>query len=131
MRMEVVTHDRMISLGVLAKNLFAKHVLAMDEDGKSFDILQTVKEDTLDKIKSMPLEGGFDQRIKDGAIDAFSRMKVGDKFLCLDAWVTDYTSEEAKAYWEMQRLCNEGYTLQESAKMAKEWSIKEQEKKQE
>lgn len=125
MRMEVVTHDRMISLGFLAKNLFVKHVLVPDEDGKSFDTLQTVCEDTLEKIKSMPLEGGFTQKIKDGAIDAFSRMKVGDKFLCLDAWVTDYKSEEAKLYWKVQELCNEGILLQDALKLANEW-IKEQ-----
>lgn len=121
MRVEVVTHDRMISLGILAKDLFAKNVLVMDEDGTSFDVLQTVQVDTLDKIKSIPLQGGFDQRIKDGAIEAFKRMNVGDKFLCLDAWVTDYKSDEAKFYWHVQKLCNDGYDLQEAVKLGNEW----------
>lgn len=125
MRMEVVTHDRMISLGILAKDLFAKQVLVIDKDEKSFDVLQEVKPDTLEKIKSMPLEGGFTQRIKDGAIDAFSRMNIGDKFLCLDAWITSYESDEAKFYWEVQKLCNDGHSLQEASELAKEW-IKEQ-----
>lgn len=121
MRMEVVTHDRMVSLGFIAKDLFAKHVLTVDEDGKSFDTLQTVCEDTFEKIKSMPLEGGFTQKIKDGAIDAFSRMKVGDKFLCLDAWVVDYKSEEAQFYWKVQELCNQGHNLQEGITLANDW----------
>lgn len=125
MRMEVVTHDRMISLGFLAKDLFAKHALVIDEDGESFDALQTVQEDTLEKIKSLPLENGVTKDVKDGAIDAFSRMKVGDKFLCLSAWVRNYQSEKAKFYWEVQRLCNEGYALQEASKLANAW-IKEQ-----
>lgn len=127
MRMEVVTHDKMISLGFLAKNLFVKHVLVVDEDGQSFDTLQTVQADTLEKIKAMPTEGGFTQEIKDGAICAFSSMNVGDKFLCLDAWVTNYQSEEAKFYWEVQRLCNEGHALQDASKLANQW-IKEQRK---
>lgn len=124
MRMEVVTHDRMISLGFLAKDLFAENVLVVDEDGKSFEVLQTVQANTLDKIKSMPLQGGFNERIKAGAIDAFERMNVGDKFLCLDAWVTDHKSYEAKFYWHVQKLCNDGYGLQEAVKLGNEWLAK-------
>lgn len=121
MRMEVVTHKKMISLGMFAKDLFAEHVLIMDEDGKSFDTLQTVQVDTLDKIKAMPIGGGFTQSIKDGTIDAFSSMNVGDKFLCINAWVVDYKSDEAKFYWEAQRLCNEGKTLSEAKDLANVW----------
>lgn len=120
MRMEIVTHDRMISLGVMAKDHFMTNILQPDENGQ-FDALQEVQADTLDKIKALPLQGGIDQRIKDGAIDAFSRMSVGDKFLCVGAWVGDYKSEEAKYYWKVQELCNQDNTLEEAQEKAKEW----------
>lgn len=121
MRMEVVTHDRMVSLGFIAKDIFAKHVLTVDDDGKSFDTLQTIQEDTHSKIDSLPVQGGITESIKTGIIDAFSRMKVGDKFLCLNAWITNYESEEAKFYWEVQKLCNQGHNLKEGIALAKDW----------
>ena len=120
MRIEVVTRNRMISLGILAKNLFIEGVLDLDEDGKSFDALQTVKNDTLERIKRLPLEGGFTQRIKDGAILAFGDMKAGEKFLCINAWVINYESDEAKLYWKVQELVNQGYTLQEAIALGNE-----------
>jgi hypothetical protein len=118
--MEVVTHDRMISLGIMAKDHFAEHVLKIDENGKTFDVLQVVTAEMLDKIQTIPIKGAFTQKIKDGAIDAFSRMTIGDKFLCLSAWVTDHKSDEAKFYWKTQKLCNEGYSLAEAQEVAKE-----------
>lgn len=118
MHMAVVTHKKMIALGVFAKDLFAEHVLSVDEDGKSFDVVQVVQEDTLEKIKQMPLRGGFDERIKNGTIEAFEEMEVGDKFLCADAWITDFKSKEAKYYWKVQQYINEGYSLQESSDKA-------------
>lgn len=118
MHMAVVTHTRMITLGIFAKDLFAKNVLPIDEDGKGFDVIQVVQEDTLEKIKQMPLQGGFDERIKAGAIQAFEEMEVGDKFLCADAWIVDFQSKEAKYYWKVQQYVNEGYSLQESSDKA-------------
>lgn len=121
MRMEVVTKSNMISLGMFAKDHFIENVLVVDEDGKSFDALQVVQLDTLDRVKNIETKGAFSQRIKDGAIEAFSKMEVGDKFLCLNAWITDYKSDEAKFYWEVQRLCNESHSLKEATELGNNW----------
>jgi len=120
MRMAIVTHKNMISLGILAKELFIKNVLVINKD-ETYDTLQTIQEDTFDKIKALPIEGGFTEEIKEGAIKAFDSMNPGEKFLCINAWVTNYQSDEAKYYWEVQRLCNEGYTLAEATVLGNEW----------
>lgn len=121
MRMEVVTNKNIISLGAFAKDLFAEHVLVIDENGKSFDVVQTVREDTVDRIKNMPLQSGFTQKIKDGTILAFEEMKVGEKFLCLDAWLFDYQCPEARFYWRVQHSINSGLTLQEATDEGNIW----------
>jgi hypothetical protein len=119
--MEVVTNENIISLGAFAKDLFAEHVLVIDENGKSFDVVQTVKEDTVDRIKNIPLKGGFTQSIKDGTILAFEKMKIGEKFLCLDAWLFDYQCPEARFYWRVQKSINNGLTLQEATDEGNIW----------
>ena len=121
MRIEIVTDGNMIGLGIGAKNIFIERVLTVDEIDGSYNTLQTVKEDTLEKIKSLPLGAGFTQEIKDGAIRAFEKMEIGRKFLCLNKWVVNYQSDEAKFYWEVQRLCNEGHSLAESTALANDW----------
>lgn len=121
MRMEIVTDDNMISLGIAAKLSFIEGVLVSDENDGTYDTLQTVKEDTLDKIKSLPVEHGFTQQVKDGMIKAFEKMEIGRKFLCLNKWVTNYQSDEAKLYWKVQKLCNEGHTLAEASVLGNNW----------
>lgn len=121
MRLEIVTDDKMIGLGIGAKNNFINRVLVADQDDGTYDTLQTVKEDTLEKIKNLPLEAGFTQEIKDGTVRAFEKMEIGRKFLCLNKWVVNYESDEAKLYWEVQRLCNEGYTLRDATSLANDW----------
>lgn len=121
MRLTVVTNNKMISLGILAKDYFAKNVLVNDENGTSFDVLQTVQKNTLKKIQNLEPMYGIDQKIKEGIINAFSEIKVGDKFLCIDAWVIDYKSDEARFYWEVQRLCNKGETLKRAIELGNEW----------
>ena len=52
MRMEIVTPHSIISLGIGAKNLFLTNILTKCEDG-SFDTLQIVQNNTVDKIKNL------------------------------------------------------------------------------
>lgn len=121
MRIEIVTDSSMIGLGIGAKNIFIEKVLTVDELDGSYDTLQTVKNDTLEKITNLPLGAGFTQEIKDGMIRAFKKMEIGRKFLCLNKWVVNYQSDEAKFYWEVQRLCNEGHSLAEATALANDW----------
>ncbi len=114
--MEIVTHSKMVSLGLLSRDLFIAHVLDADEDGKTYDALQVVKEDTHGRIKSMPPGDGYNS-----LVEAFDEMKVGDKFLCIDAWIFNHKSREAKFYRKVQELCNSGFTLEEAIKPANDW----------
>lgn len=120
MRMMVVTNTRMLSLGIMAKDIFINTVLVADEDGKSFDTVQIVKEDTLDKVKNLPISGCL-QEIKDGAIAAFEEMDIGTKFLCVDDWIIDFKSDRAKFYWKVQELINNGLELSDAVKESNAW----------
>jgi len=122
MRLEIITDDNMISLGVLAKDIFVDGVLVVYDD-KQFDTLQTVEKDTLEKIKALPVSGGFTQEIKNGTIKAFEKMEIGRKYLCVSAWITSYESDEAKLYWKAQELVNQNKTLQEATNEANEWLV--------
>jgi hypothetical protein len=64
----------------------------------------------------MPHCDGFNTLIK-----AFDEMKVGDKFLCIDAWIFNHESREANFYRKVQELCNSGFTLKEAIKPANDW----------
>ena len=121
MRLEVVTPKHMISLGISVKDDFLKCVLPFNEDEQTYDVVQTMYEDTISKIESMDVYGAFTERIKQGLIEAFKTMNIGDKFLCINAWVIDYESDEAKFYWELQRLCNEGLAFEEATVLANKW----------
>lgn len=116
--MEIITDDNMIGLNIGAKIIFIANILEINKANGCYNTLQVVKEDTLDKIKNMPIGIGFTQEIKDGTIRAFEKMGIGRKFLCLDKWIENYESDEAKLYWEVQRLCNNGYTLDEAMVVA-------------
>lgn len=118
MRLTVVTNNKMIGLGILAKDIFAERVLKLDEDGKSFDVIQLVESDTLEKIKGLPIEYGITQDIKDGIIKAFEEMSIGTKFLCVDDWVTDYKGDRAKGYWQIQKYINKGMKYKEAVEKA-------------
>jgi hypothetical protein len=124
--MEVITNENIISLGFLAKDMFVKQVLVMDEDGSSYDVVQTIQEDTLEKIKALPEEGGFNQTVKDGTIRAFEKMKVGEKFLCVNDWLENYKCSRAKFYSKVQELVNQDIPLQEAAFQANEVTPKDE-----
>lgn len=121
MRMMVVTHSNMLSLGIFAKDVFVDTVLTLDEDGKSFDTVQVVQPDTLERVRLLPVEGGITAEIKEGAIAAFKEMQVGEKFLCVDDWIVDFKSDRAKFYWKAQELLNQDKELKDAVKEANAW----------
>lgn len=129
MRMEVITNNNYVSFGMFAKDIFVKNVVSMNEDGISFDVVQIIKEDTLEKIRNLPLECGITKEFRDGAISAFEKMRVGDKYLCVDAWITSADEDEAKFYWKVQELVNRGYKLQGAVLEGNEWLKKYREEK--
>lgn len=124
MRLEVVTNNKMISLGIFAKDIFLTTVCEPDKDNL-FDALQEIKPDTLEKVKNLPVKAGITKEIKDGIIKAFSDMKVGEKFLCINDWVVNYESKKAKYFWKVQELCNKGYSLKEAEERSKKILKKE------
>ena len=108
MRLTVVTNNKMISLGMFAKDIFSDIVLTVDKTDNSFNVVQTVENDTLEKIKTLPIDYGITQEIKDGIISAFEEMSPGAKFLCVSDWIIDFKSPKAKAYWQIQKDVNDG-----------------------
>ena len=77
MRLTVITDNKMISLGMFAKDIFSDIVLTVDKTDNSFNVVQTVKNDTLEKVKKLPIDYGITQDIKDGIISAFEEMSPG------------------------------------------------------
>lgn len=120
MRMEIITPFSNISLGTGAKNLFLKNILTMDEDG-TFDTLQTIQSNTVDKIRNLPTAYGFTNEIKNGTIKAFEKLEVGTKFLCLNTWLMSYDCLEAQYYKKLVVLCNEGQSKDEAKTLADSW----------
>lgn len=124
MRMEIVTPHSIISLGIGAKNLFLTNILTKCEDG-SFDTLQIVQNNTVDRIKNLPTAYGFTQKIKDGTINAFEKLEVGTKFLCLNTWIINYESIEAQYYKKLTQLCNEENSFDEAKILADKWLLEQ------
>lgn len=108
MRLTVITNDKMIGLGIFAKDIFSDIVLTVDKTDNSFNVVQTVEHDTLEKIKKLPIDYGITQEIKDGIITAFKEMSPGTKFLCVNDWIVDCKSDRSKAYWEILKDVNDG-----------------------
>lgn len=124
MRMEIVTPHSIISLGIGAKNLFLTNILTKCEDG-SFDTLQIVQNNTVDKIKNLPTAYGFTQKVKDGTITAFEKLAIGTKFLCLNTWIINYESIEAQYYKKLTQLCNEENSIDEAKILADKWLLEQ------
>ncbi len=76
MRLTVVTNNKMISLGVFAKDIFSDIVLTVDKTDNSFNVVQTVEDDTLEKVKKLPIDYGITQEIKDGIVSAFCKNRA-------------------------------------------------------
>ena len=66
------------------------------------------EDDTLEKVKKLPIDYGITQEIKDGIVSAFKEMSPGTKFLCVSDWIIDFKSPKAKAYWQIQKDVNNG-----------------------
>ena len=56
MRLTVITDNKMISLGMFAKDIFSDIVLTVDKTDNSFNVVQTVENDTLEKITALRSE---------------------------------------------------------------------------
>jgi len=119
MRIIVVIGGTVVSLGFFAKDTFLKNVCVADpkendSDTDTFDAVQTVYENTLERAKSMPVQGGYNQRIYDSVVEAFEEAVVGDKFLCMEAFITDVMGKEVNIIREATKLVNEGLGLNEA-----------------
>ncbi|MDD3465590.1 MAG: hypothetical protein PHE67_00455 [Campylobacterales bacterium] len=119
MRLTVTTPTKMISLGFLAKDMFLKTVLKPDENGQ-YDPVQSYDNEMFEKAATLPLEGGFTERIKNGLLEALGELKEGEKFLCSGHWIIDFKSKQAKYLWEVVRLLNDGVNLDKAQKTAME-----------
>lgn len=105
MRLTITTQTKMISLGLFAKDIFLNHVLWPDENNQ-FDAVQEFRPDMLVAAKSLPIDGGIDEGVKAGIVEALSELAEGERFLVNGAWVVDLKSQEAKFYWKVVELLN-------------------------
>ncbi len=121
MRLTVITDNKMISLGMFAKDIFSDIVLTVDKTDNSFNVVQTVEDDTLEKVKKLPVDYGITQEIKDGIVSAFEEMSPGTKFLCVSDWIIDFKSPKAKAYWQIQKDVNDGMDYLDAVNKANEF----------
>lgn len=113
-KMSVITHNAIFKFGAFAKYFFVDQIL-QKEDGGSFHPLQTVQEDTLEKIKELPFQDNYDEKIKFSMIESFKQMQVGDKFLCTNDWIDD---NQEKKYLKNRKLFIEGYSMNDARSIA-------------
>ncbi len=107
MRLSVFTNTKLFTLEGSAKDIFMNMVLTPDENNQVLPV-QELDDMMMVRAKNLPLGNGIDQMIKDEIIEAFEDLKEGDRFLMNQAFITNIESAEAKYYWRIVALMNDG-----------------------
>ena len=107
MRLSVFTNTKLFSLEDSAKDIFMNMVLTPDENNQVMPV-QEYDEMMMVRAQNLPLGNGIDEIIKNEIIEAFEDLKVGDRFLMNQAFITNIASAEAKYYWRIVALLNDG-----------------------
>ena len=107
MRLSVFTNTKLFTLEDSAKDIFMHMVLTPDENNQVLpaqEITGTMRE----RAQNLALGNGIDTMIKNEIVEAFAELKEGDRFLMNQAVITDIESAEAKYYWRIVALMNDG-----------------------
>ncbi len=107
MRLSVFTNTKLFTLENSAKDIFMNMVLTPDENNQVMPV-QEYDEMMMVRAQNLPLGNGIDELIKNEIIEAFEDLKVGDRFLMNQAFITNIASAEAKYYWRIVALLNDG-----------------------
>jgi len=107
MRLSLFTNTKLITLEDGAKDIFMNMVLTPDENNQVMPV-QEYDEMMMHRVKNLPLSNGIDEMIKNEIIEAFEDLKEGDRFLMNQAFITDIEGAEAKYYWRIVALLNDG-----------------------
>ena len=107
MRLSVFTNTKLFSLEDSAKDIFMNMVLTPDDNHQVMPV-QEFDEMIMVRAQNLPLGNGIDEIIKNEIIEAFEDLKEGDRFLMNQAFITNIASAEAKYYWRIVALLNDG-----------------------
>jgi len=107
MRLSVFTNSKLFTLEGSAKDIFMNMVLTPDENNQVLPT-QELNDMMVVRAKNLPLGNGIDELIKNEIIEAFEDLKEGDRFLMNQAFITNIESAEAKYYWRIVALMNDG-----------------------
>ncbi len=107
MRLSVFTNTKLFSLEDSAKDIFMNMVLTPDENNQVMPV-QEYDDMMMVRAQNLPLGNGIDETIKNEIIEAFEDLKEGDRFLMNQAFITNIASAEAKYYWRIVALLNDG-----------------------
>jgi len=107
MRLSVFTNTKLFTLEGNAKDVFMNMVLTPDDNNQVLPT-QEIDDMMIVRAKNLPLGNGIDELIKNEIIEAFEELKEGDRFLMNQAFITNIESAEAKYYWRIVALMNDG-----------------------
>jgi len=107
MRLSVFTNTKLFTLEGSAKDIFMNMVLTPDENNQVMPV-QEYDDMMMVRVQNLPLGNGIDEIIKNEIIEAFEDLKEGDRFLMNQAFITNIASAEAKYYWRIVALLNDG-----------------------
>jgi len=107
MRLSVFTNTKLFSLEDSAKDIFMNMVLTPDENNQVMPV-QEYDDVMMVRASNLPLGNGIDEMIKQEIIEAFEDLNEGDRFLMNQAFITNIASAEAKYYWRIVALLNDG-----------------------
>ena len=107
MRLSVFTNTKLFTLEDSAKDIFMNMVLTPDENNQVLPT-QELNDMMMVRAKNLPLGNGIDEMLKNEIIEAFEELKEGDRFLMNQAVITNIESAEAKYYWRIVALMNDG-----------------------
>jgi len=107
MRLSVFTNTKLFTLEGSAKDIFMNMVLTPDKNNQVLPT-QELNDMMVVRAKNLSLGNGIDELIKNEIIEAFEDLNEGDRFLMNQAFITNIESAEAKYYWRIVALMNDG-----------------------
>ena len=107
MRLSVFTNTKLFTLEGSAKDIFMNMVLTPDENNQVLPT-QEIDDMMVVRVKNLPLGNGIDEMLKNEILEAFEDLNEGDRFLMNQAFITNIESAEAKYYWRIVALMNDG-----------------------
>ncbi|MEE8588543.1 MAG: hypothetical protein V3S80_04270 [Sulfurimonadaceae bacterium] len=107
MRLSVFTNTKLFTLEDSAKDIFMNLVLTPDDNNQVMPV-QEFDDMMMLRAKNLTLSNGIDALIKNEIVEAFEDLKEGDRFLMNQAFITNIESAEAKYYWRIVALLNDG-----------------------